>query len=65
MSTTFTVGLIQVNATNELAPNIAFIEEQTRRARDAGAQFVMTPVQLSVNCICSSMSPVFVTWNCV
>ncbi|QQS11410.1 MAG: carbon-nitrogen hydrolase family protein [Rhodospirillales bacterium] len=43
MSTKFTVGLIQVNATNELAPNIAFIEEQTRRARDAGADFVMTP----------------------
>ncbi len=43
MSAKFTVGLIQVNATNELAPNIAFIEDQTRRARDAGAQFVMTP----------------------
>lgn len=43
MSVKFTAGLIQVNATNELAPNIAFIEEQTRRARDAGAQFVMTP----------------------
>lgn len=43
MSTKFTVGLIQVNAGNELAPNIAFIEEQTRRARDAGAAFVMTP----------------------
>lgn len=43
MSTTFTVGLIQVNATNEMAPNIRFIEEQTRRAREAGADFVMTP----------------------
>lgn len=43
MSATFTAGLIQVNATNELAPNIAFIEDQTRRARDAGADFVMTP----------------------
>ncbi|MBM3623141.1 MAG: carbon-nitrogen hydrolase family protein [Alphaproteobacteria bacterium] len=43
MSATFIAGLIQVNATNELAPNIAFIEEQTRRARDAGADFVMTP----------------------
>jgi predicted amidohydrolase len=40
---TFTVGLIQVNAGNELAPNVAFIEEQTRRARAAGAEFVMTP----------------------
>ncbi|HJQ58701.1 MAG TPA: carbon-nitrogen hydrolase family protein [Vineibacter sp.] len=43
MSATFTVGLIQVTATNEMAPNIRFIEEQTRRARDAGADFVMTP----------------------
>jgi predicted amidohydrolase len=43
MSATFTVGLIQTNATNEMAPNIRFIEEQTRRARDAGADFVMTP----------------------
>jgi predicted amidohydrolase len=38
-----TVGLIQVNAGNELAPNIAFIEEQTRRACAAGAELVMTP----------------------
>ena len=43
MGAKFTAGLIQVNATNELASNIAFIEEQTRRARDAGADFVMTP----------------------
>jgi predicted amidohydrolase len=43
MPATFTVGLIQVNATNEMAPNIRFIEEQTRKARDAGAGFVMTP----------------------
>lgn len=43
MTTKFTVGLIQVTATNEMAPNIRFIEEQTRRACEAGAQFVMTP----------------------
>ncbi|TXL73792.1 carbon-nitrogen hydrolase family protein [Vineibacter terrae] len=43
MAAKFTVGLIQVTATNEMAPNIRFIEEQTRLARDAGAQFVMTP----------------------
>ncbi len=43
MATSFTVGLIQVTATNEMAPNIRFIEEQTRRACDAGAQFIMTP----------------------
>jgi deaminated glutathione amidase len=39
----FTVGLIQVNARNEIAPNIAFIEEQARKARAAGAQLLMTP----------------------
>jgi deaminated glutathione amidase len=39
----FTVGLIQGNAGNELAPNIAFIEQQTRAAHAAGAGFVMTP----------------------
>ncbi len=38
-----TVGLIQVNAGNEIAPNIAFIEEQARKAREAGARFLMTP----------------------
>ena len=43
MAATFTVGLIQVTATNEMAPNIRFIEEQTRRAREAGAQFIVTP----------------------
>lgn len=43
MAATFTVGLIQVTATNEMAPNIRFIEEQTRRAREAGAAFIMTP----------------------
>jgi len=39
----FTVALIQVNARNEMAPNIAFIEEQARKARSAGADFLMTP----------------------
>ncbi|HEX2887090.1 carbon-nitrogen hydrolase family protein [Vineibacter terrae] len=43
MAAKFTVGLIQVTATNEMAPNIRFIEEQTRLACAAGAQFVMTP----------------------
>ncbi|MCK8498387.1 carbon-nitrogen hydrolase family protein [Myxococcus faecalis] len=37
------VGLIQVNARNEMAPNISFIEEQARKALAAGANFVMTP----------------------
>ena len=39
----FTVGLIQVNAGNEIAPNVAFIEQQARRAGAAGAAFIMTP----------------------
>lgn len=43
MAAKFTVGLIQATATNEMAPNIRFIEAQTRLACDAGAQFVMTP----------------------
>jgi len=39
----FTVGLIQTNSGNEIAPNIAYIEEQARKARAAGAKFLMTP----------------------
>ncbi|HEY0189778.1 MAG TPA: carbon-nitrogen hydrolase family protein [Kofleriaceae bacterium] len=38
-----TVGLIQVNAGNEILPNVAFIEQQARAAHAAGAQLVMTP----------------------
>jgi predicted amidohydrolase len=41
--TSFTVGLIQVNAGNELAPNVAYIEHQARAAHAAGAGFIMTP----------------------
>src|SRR4051812_6479435 len=41
--TKFTVGLIQVNAGNEIAPNVAFIEQQARRASAAGASLLMTP----------------------
>lgn len=41
--TKFTVGLVQPNAIDDMAANIAFVEEQTRRARDKGAAFVMTP----------------------
>ncbi|HVE85951.1 MAG TPA: carbon-nitrogen hydrolase family protein [Myxococcales bacterium] len=43
MSTKLTVALIQTNSKNEFAPNIAFIEEQARKAREAGAEFIMTP----------------------
>jgi predicted amidohydrolase len=38
-----TVGLVQVNAGNVLAPNVAFIEERVREAAARGAQLVMTP----------------------
>jgi predicted amidohydrolase len=43
MAPRFKVALIQVNAGNEIAPNIAFIEQQTRAAHAAGAELVMTP----------------------
>ncbi len=39
----FKAGLIQTNVSNEMAENIAFVREQARRARDAGADFIMTP----------------------
>ncbi|MDP1964172.1 MAG: nitrilase-related carbon-nitrogen hydrolase, partial [Reyranella sp.] len=41
--TTFKAGLIQTNVSNEMAENVAFVREQTRLARDAGADFIMTP----------------------
>lgn len=43
MATTFTVGLIQTSVSNEVAENVAFVREQARLARAAGADFVMTP----------------------
>jgi len=43
MSSTFKAGLIQTNVSNEMADNVAFVREQARLARDAGADFVMTP----------------------
>jgi predicted amidohydrolase len=43
MGTTFRAGLIQTNVTSEMAENVAFIREQTRLAREAGADFIMTP----------------------
>ena len=39
----FRAGLIQTNVSNEMAENVVFVREQARRARDAGADFVMTP----------------------
>ncbi len=40
---TFRAGLIQTNVTSEMAENVAFIREQSRLARDAGVDFIMTP----------------------
>ena len=41
--TTFKASLIQTNVSNEIAENVAFVQEQARLARDAGADFIMTP----------------------
>jgi predicted amidohydrolase len=41
--TELTVGLVQTSVSNVMAENIAFVEEQTRKARAAGATLVMTP----------------------
>ena len=35
--TTFKAGLIQTNVSNDMAENVAFVREQARLARDAGA----------------------------
>ncbi len=43
MSSTFKAGLIQPSVSNEMAENVAFIREQARLVRDAGADFIMTP----------------------
>ena len=39
----FTVGLLQLSSSNEVLPNVAAIEHQTRLAHAAGAELVMTP----------------------
>ena len=43
MAITFKAGLIQTNVSNDMAENVAFVREQTRLARGAGADFIMTP----------------------
>jgi predicted amidohydrolase len=43
MGSQLTVGLIQTNVSNVMAENIAFVTEQGRKAREAGAAFIMTP----------------------
>ena len=43
MAGTFKAGLIQTSVSNDMAENIAFVCEQARLARRAGADFIMTP----------------------
>ena len=43
MTSVFKAGLIQTNVSNEMAENVAFVREQAKLARDAGADFLMTP----------------------
>src|SRR5579864_3387358 len=43
MAVTFRAGLIQTNVSNDMAENAAFVSAEARRARDAGADFIMTP----------------------
>src|SRR5258708_34308212 len=43
MAVLFKAGLIQTNVSNDMAENAGFVREQARLARDAGADFVMTP----------------------
>ena len=43
MASAFKAGLIQTNVSNEMAENVAFVREQARLARSAGADFIMTP----------------------
>ena len=43
MTAKFKAGLIQTNVSNEVAENVAFVRTQARLARDAGADFIMTP----------------------
>lgn len=39
----FKAGLIQTNVSNDMSENIDFVREQAKLARDAGADFIMTP----------------------
>ena len=40
---TFKAALVQTNVSNEMAENVAFVRAEAKAARDAGADFVMTP----------------------
>ncbi|MDP3241256.1 MAG: nitrilase-related carbon-nitrogen hydrolase, partial [Reyranella sp.] len=41
--TAFKAGLIQTNVSNDIAENVASLRAQAKLARDAGADFIMTP----------------------
>jgi predicted amidohydrolase len=43
MADKFKAGLIQTNVSNDMTENVAFVREQTRLARESGADFIMTP----------------------
>ena len=43
MSTAFKAACLQLSSAREVEPNIAAARDLVRRARDAGAQFIMTP----------------------
>jgi predicted amidohydrolase len=43
MPATFRAGLIQTNVSNEMAENVVWVREQAKLARNAGADFIMTP----------------------
>ncbi len=48
MSTTFTAACVQVNASSDMADNIAQASELSRAARAAGADFITTPENVSM-----------------
>lgn len=48
MSAKFRAGLVQVNATDDLSANVAKASELIRRARAEGADFVLTPENVSM-----------------
>src|SRR5271156_1362909 len=43
MTSTFTVSCIQFTAARDYEPNIRMVSDLVRRARDGGADFVLTP----------------------
>lgn len=48
MNGRFKIACIQVNAGPEIAPNVAFASEQAKKARDAGADLICMPENVSL-----------------